>query len=240
VYEEVTMLLRIRVRLPDRPGSLGKVARTLGAAGADIVQMTVLERDGGRALDDFTVLWPTGAGVDRLREGLTSVPGVEVVGIWPTVEPQGTGQDVALIGQLAAAGERALAVLTDAVPAMLSADWAGLLKVAPEGDDAGEAVLVHTSLGVFGGIEVPPLEPLRPRAFTAADGTRYAVIPIGDRRLALLVARTGAPPFHRSEVLRLTQLVGAAEAVLGDRLWAESGPLPRVGPAVTAAGGGAS
>ncbi|MFD0851823.1 ACT domain-containing protein, partial [Actinomadura adrarensis] len=42
------MLLRIRVRLPDRPGSLGKVARILGAAGADVAQMAVLERDNGR------------------------------------------------------------------------------------------------------------------------------------------------------------------------------------------------
>ncbi len=213
--KEVPMLLRIRVRLPDRPGSLGKVARILGAAGADVVQMAVLERDSGRAMDDFTVAWPAGAGIDRLCEGLSSVPGVDIVGIWPTVEPPGTNQDAALIGQLAAARESdGLAILTDAVPAMLSADWAGLLRV--EGED--DAVLVHTSLGVLGGIDVPPLEPLRPRGFTAEDGTRYAVVPIGGGELALLVARTGAPPFHRTEVLRLAQLVGAAEAVLGARL----------------------
>ncbi|MFD0535873.1 ACT domain-containing protein [Actinomadura luteofluorescens] len=63
------MLLRIRVRLPDRPGSLGQVARTLGAAGADVVQMAVLERDNGRAMDDFTVAWPTGADFERLAGG---------------------------------------------------------------------------------------------------------------------------------------------------------------------------
>ena len=49
------MLLRVRVTLPDRPGALGQVARTLGVAGADIVQVVVLERLGGRAVDDFTV-----------------------------------------------------------------------------------------------------------------------------------------------------------------------------------------
>lgn len=204
------MLLRIRVRLPDRPGSLGKVARILGAAGADVVQMAVLERDSGRALDDFTVAWPAGAGIERLCDGLASIPGVEIIGLWPTVEPQGAFPDAALVGQLAANRPEGLVILTDAVPGILSADWAGL--VAPGGK------LVHTSAGLLTGIEVPELEPLRPRAFTGPDGTQYAVVPIAGSGLVLLVARTGAPLFHRTEVFRLTQLVTAAEAVLGDQL----------------------
>lgn len=224
------MLLRIRLRLPDRPGSLGKVARILGAAGADVVQMAVLERDGGRALDDFTVSWPSGAGIDRLCEGLAFIPGVEIEGVWPTVEPQGAFPDAALVGQLAADPAEALAILADGVPGIFSADWAGLLQV---GD---ESVLVHTSLvrgaaGVdgqvlFADIDLPEVRPLRTRAFTSEDGTQYAIVPIGESGLALLLARTAAPSFHRTEVSRLEQLVGAAETVLGDRLtdMAISGP----------------
>jgi len=212
------MLLRVRVRLPDRPGSLGKVARVLGAAGADVVQMAVLERDNGRALDDFTVAWPAGAGIDRLCDGLASIPGVDIVGIWPTAEPQGASPDAALVGQLASDPERGALTLADAVPAILSADWAGL--VDPErsaGFEGGAgAVLTHTSLGGPDEVEVPDLAPLRPRSFTAPDGTQYAISPMADG-LVLLVARTGAPPFHRTEVFRLSQLVQAAEAVLGTR-----------------------
>ncbi|XVQ08599.1 ACT domain-containing protein [Spirillospora sp. CA-255316] len=207
------MLLRIRIRLPDRPGSLGKVARILGAAGADVAQMAVLERDNGRALDDFTVAWPAGAGIDRLCDGLDSIPGVDIVGIWPTAEPQGAFPDVALIGQLAAVPERGAVTLADAVPALLSADWAGLAEIGPEG-----AALVHVSLGGLDGLELPPLEPVRARAFTAQDGTQFALCPIATApgsTQVLVVARTGAPPFHRTEVFRLSQLVGAAEAVLG-------------------------
>jgi ACT domain-containing protein len=207
------MLLRIRVRLPDRPGSLGKVARILGAAGADVVQMAVLERDGGRALDDFTVAWPSGAGIERLCDGLAYVPGVEIIGVWPTVEPQGAFPDAALIGQLAANPGDGLIILADAVPAVLSADWAGLLRTEP-----APPALLHTSLGVLTDVSVPDVHPVRPRAFTGEDGTQYAVVPIGGGELALLVARSGAPPFHRTEVFRLTQLISAAEAVLGDRL----------------------
>lgn len=204
------MVLRIRVRLPDRPGSLGKVARTLGAAGADVVQMAVLERDNGRALDDFTVSWPTGAGIDRLIGGLGAVPGVDVVGIWPTAEPQGAFPDAAVIGQVAAVPEHGAEILADAVPAILSADWAGLAEV---GED-GAAVLVHASVGGLDGAELPALHPLRPRAFAAPDGVQYAICPMAGAGLTLVVARTGAPPFHRTEVFRLEQLAGAAGAVL--------------------------
>jgi hypothetical protein len=210
------MLLRIRVRLPDRPGSLGKVARILGAAGADVAQMAVLERDNGRALDDFTVAWPAGAGIDRLCDGLASIPGVDIVGIWPTDEPQGAYPDAALIGQLASDPERGAVTLADAVPALLSSDWAGLAETGPD----GEPVLVHTSTGGLTGARPPSLEPVRPRAFTSGDGTQYAICPVATASgssLILVVARTGAPPFHRTEVFRLEQLVGAAEAVLGVR-----------------------
>lgn len=263
------MLLRVRVRLPDRPGSLGKVARTLGAAGADVVQMAVLESDAGRALDDFTVAWPAGVGIERLCDGLSLIPGVEIVGIWPTVEPQGAFPDAALIGQLAADTTGAgLLILTDAVPAILSADWAVLARLGGAGEDADDggvtgeiATILHRSVhvvsrsgagagtgtGVGGGVgagggavtrqrtpegeadadaaglPLPELRPLRPRAFTGADGTRYAVTPVAGGELALLLARIGAPPFHRTEVFRLAQLVGAAEAVLGARPGAEGG-----------------
>jgi hypothetical protein len=209
------MLLRIRVRLPDRPGSLGKVARILGAAGADVVQMAVLEREGGRALDDFTVAWPAGTSIDRLIEGLGFIPGVVVEGVWPTVEPQGAFPDAALIGQLAAEPGDGLAIFTDALPGILSADWAGLLR-AP----SGAASLVYASAGAHSGGALPEVRPVRPRAFAGTDGTNYALAPIGGLRtgLVILVARTAAPRFHRTEVFRLTQLVSAAEAVLGPRL----------------------
>jgi hypothetical protein len=209
------MLLRIRVCLPDRPGSLGKVARILGAAGADVVQMAVLERDAGRALDDFTVAWPAGASIDRLIEGLGYIPGVDVQGVWPTVEPQGAFPDAALIGQLAAEPGDALGIFIDALPGILSADWAGLLRAT-----SGEPALVHASLGALSDVELPEVRPVRPRALAGADGTNYAMAPIGGMRtgLVVLVARTVAPRFHRTEVFRLAQLVSAAEAVLGPRL----------------------
>lgn len=119
------MLLRVRVTLPDRPGALGQVARTLGVAGADIVQVVVLERLSGRAVDDFTVVWPGAARVERLLAGLAAIPGVQVDGVWRAIgAPVSGGHDAELLAQVAANPADGLATLVDAVPGLLAADWA--------------------------------------------------------------------------------------------------------------------
>lgn len=46
----------LRVWLPDRPGALGAVASRIGAVRGDIVNIDVLERDEGVAIDEFGVL----------------------------------------------------------------------------------------------------------------------------------------------------------------------------------------
>jgi hypothetical protein len=173
--------------------------------------MSVLEHDAGRALDDFTVLWPSGVSADRLSAGLAAVPGVAVEGLWPTNEPQGAHSDVALVGQLASSPDDGLLILTDALPGIISADWAGLLHVGPR-------TMVHMSLGGPAEFTMPDVEPLRARAFQGADGTQYALAPIAGVDLAIVVARQDAPEFHRTEVGRLEQLISTAGSVLGERL----------------------
>ena len=124
------MLLRVRVTLPDRPGALGQVARTLGVAGADIVQVVVLERLGGRAVDDFTVVWPGASRVERLLAGLAAIPGVQVDGVWKAIgAPVSGGHDAELLAQVAANPADGLATLVDAVPGLLAADWAAAAVV---------------------------------------------------------------------------------------------------------------
>ena len=95
------MLLRVRVSLPDRPGGLGQVARAFGALGADILQVTVLERETGRAVDDFTVSWPGTATADEVRDRLSAVPGVRVEGAWPTKDIPGSAPDYDLLMHVA-------------------------------------------------------------------------------------------------------------------------------------------
>ena len=230
------MLLRLRVELPDRPGSLGQVARTLGVVGADIVSVVVLERSQGRAVGDFTVVWPASALVGRILVGLGAVPGVRVVGVWRCTElPAPIGRDVALLGQVAADTGRGLATLVDGVPGLVAADWAAVTSVDPAwaGAPASAPLTVrYASWGAPLAPAIPDIAPLRPRAVTSADGTHYVAVPLQKAGLVLVAARGGpegpgrtsaadgaiAPPFHASEVDRMGQLVNAAVLVLGDRL----------------------
>ncbi|HEX6683146.1 MAG TPA: hypothetical protein VF062_10140 [Candidatus Limnocylindrales bacterium] len=215
------MLLRVRVALPDRPGSLGQVARTLGVAGADIVQVVVLERLGGRAVDDFTVVWPGGSGVERLRAGLAAMPGVRVDGIWRAIgAPVGGGYDAELLTRVAANPQDGITTLVDAVPALLAADWAAVLSVPADwASRRPEPTVVYASWRAPEDPRVPEIAPLRPRAMSGTDGSRYAMAPFGRDGLVLAVARCAeadlpVAAFHTTEVDRIAQLVRATSVIV--------------------------
>jgi hypothetical protein len=224
------MLLRLRVTLPDRPGTLGQVARTLGVAGADIVQVIVLERLGGRAVDDFTVVWPGASRVDRLLAGLSTIPGVQVNGMWRAIgAPTSGGQDAELLAQVAANPADGLATLVDAVPGLLAAGWAAAAVVPADwavrsgAGAGGEPAVVCASWRAPDPLSLPEVTPLRARAITGPAGTHYAAAPFGRAGLVLVLARVdaeglAAANFHVTEVDRIAQLVRAAAVILGDRL----------------------
>jgi hypothetical protein len=235
------MLLRVRVTLPDRPGALGQVARTLGVAGADIVQVVVLERLGGRAVDDFTVVWPGAARVERLLAGLAAIPGVQVDGVWKAIgAPVAGGHDAELLAQVAANPADGLATLVDAVPGLLAADWAAAAVVpadwaARTRDLPSEPSVADASWRAPDPLHLPEVTPLRARPLTGPDGTKYAVAPFGRAGLVLVVARSDAEDltaaaFHVTEVDRVAQLVRAAAVILGDRL--DSAGVPAIASSV--------
>ena len=75
-------LFKLRVTLPDRPGSLGAVASAIGFAGGDIRSLVVLKSEEGRGVDDITVAIP-GSDPQDLLNVLGAIGGVEVVSISP-------------------------------------------------------------------------------------------------------------------------------------------------------------
>lgn len=76
----------VRVWLPDRPGALGAVASRIGAVRGEIVGIEILERGGGRAVDDLVVELPDGALVDLLVAEMAQVDGVDVEDVRPSVD----------------------------------------------------------------------------------------------------------------------------------------------------------
>ncbi|MCF6469582.1 amino acid-binding protein [Nonomuraea sp. MG754425] len=194
------MLLRLRVSLPDRPGGLGQVAKALGALGADILQVIVLEREAGRAVDDFTVSWPGPVSAAEARERLSAMPGVRVEGAWATKDVPGSAPDYDLLMHVASEPSRGYATLVDALPALCGAEWS--MAVA-------DGAVRHASLAapeaLPAGFDLPEQPP---RAITVeAKEVRLMLLPVVTAGLHVVVARADGPVFHRAEVERAARIV---------------------------------
>ena len=70
----------VRIALPDRPGALGLVASRIGSVGGDIVAINILEREDGRAVDEFVVEIGRDL-IDLLQSEIHEVDGVSVLDI---------------------------------------------------------------------------------------------------------------------------------------------------------------
>ena len=209
------MLLRLRIWVADRPGALGQVTRELGALGADIVQVSVLSRELGRALDEITVFLPEERHRDRLERSLRGLSTVTVEGVRSSGEVPGAFPDLDLLGRVAADPRAALNILADALPRILAGDWAVAVRAGVAGPLTGAAVLARS----WDAPQELALPSLPPRASTVSVGaTRYAAAPVGDNGVLVVVCRIGDPAFHRFEVLRLTRLAEVSAAVAASRL----------------------
>jgi hypothetical protein len=76
----------VRVWLPDRPGALGQVASRIGAVRGDVVGIDILERGGGRAVDELAVELPDEALVPLLLQEIAQVDGVDVEDVRPAAD----------------------------------------------------------------------------------------------------------------------------------------------------------
>ncbi|MGI5271079.1 ACT domain-containing protein [Nonomuraea sp. CA-218870] len=196
------MLLRLRVSLADRPGGLGQVAKVLGMLGADILQVTVLEREMGRAVDDFTVSWPGAADLDEVRDRFSALPGVRVEGVWPTREVPGSAPDYDLLMHVASEPSRGLVTLVDALPGLCGAEW----SVA-----YADGAVLHSSIAAPELVELP--EPPLRAATLDGEKIRLMLLPMTAHKLHLLVARAEGPCFHRAELERAVRIVDVVSAL---------------------------
>jgi hypothetical protein len=129
---EVTVV--VRVWLPDRPGALGAVASRIGAVRGDVVAIDVLERGGGRAVDELTVSLPDGSLVDLLVGEIGQVDGVDVEHVRPLVGDERDRAVAALdaAGRIMAVedGDDLLRETCKATRELTDADWVTVLDVA--------------------------------------------------------------------------------------------------------------
>lgn len=218
------MLVRIRLTVPDRPGTLGQVASSIGAAGADVVQVEVLSAENGRAVDDVHVSVHDTAHLARVRLALQGTPGVSVDGVLRSPPPVTGHAELELAARMVAQPGRALHTLVDGAPGAIGADWAAILSGGGEASEGALDVVDTMELaGIRAPATLPGLEgglPLRvgsPRVALADGSTAVGsvLVPIGsDEGLGLLVVREEGPAFHRAETFRLAELGRIAGVVV--------------------------
>jgi hypothetical protein len=214
----VSYLLRLVV--PDKPGSLGAVATALGEAGGDIVSLDVLERGQGVAVDDVVVDLPRDRLPDSLITAAQSVEGVTVESIRPFAGPLDTHRELELLDALARSGGGASAKLLAAdLPRVFHSGWAVVLEAA----DPWVVAAASDAAPAFEGLELPWMPLHGPRLLPSEDdwlperwremAIEMMAAPYGGPGCAVVLGRSGGPPYRRSELMRLAHLTGIATTV---------------------------
>lgn len=211
------MSFLLRVALPDVPGSLGTVASAIGASGANIEAIEIVEhRVDGKAVDDVLLELPNGVMPDTVVSECLRVDGVEVLWISRYAAGANLQLDLEAVEELTLEPTAAVTHLVDLVPTVFRADWAAL--VAPNGD--GVSVLATTSAA-------PELDRVRDgwlplsgpdRLVATLSGEPWesmvaAGAPVGTHGRAVVMGRRGGPEFLDSELARLNHLAALASTM---------------------------
>ena len=117
----------MRVLLPDRPGSLGRVATALGGVGADINAVEIVDKGDGEVVDDFIVDLPHNQLPETLVTACNALDGVKVQ--WISRYPEGGGlqSDLEALERMTADPAQAAETLVALCPVVFRSHWAILL-----------------------------------------------------------------------------------------------------------------
>jgi hypothetical protein len=211
----------VRLWVPDRPGALGAVASRIGAVRGDVVGIDILERGGGRAIDELVVELPGEELLPLLVNEVSQVDGVDVEDVRPASEalsdPRLDALETAAALTEKRSGQDLLETLVAHVRHDLEAEWAVVL-------DLGDAS------GVAATGEPPPARWLQ--AFVAGSRTSERVVN-GDSgpedvawaafpasEMALIVGRRGRPfrSRERRQLSALARIAGCRWSELVDSM----------------------
>jgi hypothetical protein len=198
-------MLLLRVELPNVPGSLGKLATAIGAAGGDIDAIEIVEkRLDGTDVDDVLLDMVEGVMPDSVVSACNLVEGVKVLWISHYLAGGNLFPDLEVVESMTAAPSVALETLVSALPVTFRCEWAACIAVTEDGTHIEQA-----SEGAPTSIELKPGHGVDRQ--TIGDDL-VAVAPAGPARVVLL-GRRGGPEFLDSELARLGHLVGLAASI---------------------------
>ena len=218
------MPAHLRVSVPDRPGSLAALTTALAAAGANVLAVSVVERESGRAVDDLLLDWPYGRAWDAVTTAVDNCPGARVHGLRHITEPS-VSHESDLLGQIAADPGRAFATLVDGLPHLLLADWCALF------DRQSSRNAEYATPGSPHPLPETDHPLSRPRVLTV-NGESLLLAPVADSSMRVLVGRYAGPAFTRGEMHRCASLLATTTAIVRLSGRAEQDPAQRLPRAV--------
>lgn len=197
----------LRVQLPDVPGSLGRLATAIGAAGGNIDAIEIVSRSEGSAVDDVFLAGDTTVMPDSIVSACQQLGGVEV--LWISRYAAGTNLflDLEAVEAMTQAPQEAANTLVDLVPQVFRADWG----VRARRNGNGLEILHRTSAAPA---ELPDKTPWPAERVADAviDELLLLAAPLGADE-AVVIARRGGPEFMDSELARLRHLVQLAGSI---------------------------
>src|SRR6476469_394160 len=145
-------MLLLRVELPNVPGSLGRLASAIGAAGGDIEAIEIVEKGlDGTDVDDVLLDMVDGGMPDSVVSACNAVDGVRVLWISRYLAGGNLFPDLEVVESLTADPSSALDSVVAALPVAFRCEWAA--RVSTTGDTS---VIERASEGAPGSIELAP------------------------------------------------------------------------------------
>ena len=192
-------MLLLRVELPNVPGSLGRLASAIGAAGGDIEAIEIVEkRADGTDVDDVLLDMVDGAMPDSVVSACNAVDGVRVLWISRYLAGGNLFLDLEVVEAMTEDPESALDRLVDLLPVAFRAEWAArLVNGASARATEGAPPSVHLEPG---------------QALQTLGDDLVAVAPVGHEEVTV-IGRRGGPEYLDSELARLQHLVGLAVTI---------------------------
>jgi hypothetical protein len=198
-------MLLLRVELPNVPGSLGRLATAIGAAGGDIEAIEIVEKGlDGTDVDDVLLDMVDGVMPDSVVSACNAVDGVRVLWISRYLAGGGLFPDLEVVESLTQDPETALDRLVEVLPVAFRCEWAARILRGPDG-----VTVEHASEGAPADIDLKPGTGLD-RQVVGDD--LVAIAPAGHKRI-VVIGRRGGPEFLDSELARLAHLVGLASSI---------------------------
>ncbi|MDF1605314.1 amino acid-binding protein [Nocardioides sp. YIM 152315] len=194
----------LRVELPDVPGSLGRLAATIGQAGGDIGAIEIVEkRHDGVAVDDVLLETAPGAMPDSIVSACNALDGVRVVWISRYAAGGNIFLDLEAVEELTADPDVALDRLIDLLPVTFRADWAARVSKVDG--------IVYTTAAAPRDLAWLPLD--RAASVETDDENAIACAARLNKSEIVVIGRRGGPEFLASEIARLGHLVGLAMSI---------------------------